>query len=134
MIKRLVNSYASNFLSSWTVLLIDVITVSGAFLFAYFVRFNFNYLVIDPFAVQIQVVIATAVYFISFLITGSYSGIVRHTGLSDVFRILKAVGLSLGGLIIINMMISFTGKQSVFFVPYSILILHFLLSLFFLLR
>ena len=130
MIKRLVTSYSSNFLSSWTVLFIDVLTVGGAFLLAYFIRFNFNYLVIDPFDVQIQILSTTSIYSLSFLLTRSYSGIVRHTGLSDVFRILKAVGIALGVLIAINIILNLSGKYSVFFVPYSILISHFLLSLF----
>jgi FlaA1/EpsC-like NDP-sugar epimerase len=130
MIKRLVTSYSSNFLSSWTVLFIDVLTVGGAFLLAYFIRFNFNYLVIDPYDVQIQILSTTSIYSLSFLLTRSYSGIVRHTGLSDVFRILKAVGIALGVLILVNIILSLSGKHSVFFVPYSILISHFLLSLF----
>lgn len=132
MIRRLVNSYSSNFLSSWTVLVLDVFTVGVAFLFAYIIRYNFNYLEIDPFNVQVQAVSTTSIYLLSFLLTRSYSGIIRHTGLSDVFRILKAVGLSLGILITINIVLSLSGKQSVFSVPFSILILHFLLSLFFL--
>ncbi len=130
MIKRFIVSYSSNFISSWTILVLDVFTVSCAFLLAYLIRYNFNYLLIDPFSVQIQVVSTTSVYFLSFLFTRSYSGIVRHTGLSDVFRILKSVALSLGLLISINIIVNFSGKESVFLIPYSILILHFLLSLF----
>ena len=132
MIKRFVDSYSSNFLSSWTVLVIDTITVGGAFILAYFIRYNFNYLQIDPFNVQIQLAGTTSVYLVAFLYTGSYSGIVRHTGLSDVFRILKAVGISLGLLLVVNFSIEFSEVQNAFYIPYSLLILHFLLSLFFL--
>jgi FlaA1/EpsC-like NDP-sugar epimerase len=130
MIKRFVSSYSSNFISSWTVLFLDVITVVGAFVLAYLVRFNFNYLLIDPFDVQIQMLSTTAIYLATFLIIRSYAGIIRHTGLSDVFRILKAIGIALGVLITTNVLLTFYGIQSIFYVPYSILILHFLLSLF----
>ncbi len=130
MIKRIVDSYSSNFISSWTVLILDTVTVIGAFVLAYFVRFNFNYLVIDPVNVQIQIVSTSSAYFLSFLAIRSYVGIIRHTGLSDVFRILKAVGISLGILILINIVLVSNDIKSSFIVPYSILILHFLLSLF----
>ena len=132
MFKRLLASYSGNFLSSYAVLVLDVLTVSGAFLLAYFIRYNFNYLVIDPFNVQIQLTCTTAIYFLSFILTGSYSGIVRHTGLSDVFRILKAAGLSLGVIIVLNIALYVRGVPGIFSIPYSIIILHFLLSLFFL--
>lgn len=130
MFKRFVNSYASNFLSSWTVLMLDVLTVGGAFILAYFIRFNFDYLQIDPFDVQIQILSTTSIYLFAFLFTGSYSGIVRHTGLSDVFRLLKATGLSLGILLTANFVLYFSGNENVFFMPYSVIVLHFLLSLF----
>jgi len=132
MIRRLVNTYSSNFLSSWTVLVMDIVTVVGAFILAYLVRFNFNYLQIDPFDVQIQIISTTAIYLLAFLFTGSYSGIIRHTGLSDVFRILKAVGMSLGVLLAINFVLEFSKGHNVFYIPYSVIVLHFLLSLFFL--
>jgi FlaA1/EpsC-like NDP-sugar epimerase len=130
MIKRFVSLYSSNFLSSWTILVLDVITTASAFIFAYLIRFNFNYLLIDPFEVQVQILSATSVYFVAFLFTGSYSGILRHTGLSDVFRILKAVSISLGFLLLLNIIFEIRFQESAFYVPYSVLVIHFLLSLF----
>ena len=132
MIKHLVNSYSSRFLSSWMVLVFDITTIAGAFVFAYLVRNNFNYLQIDPFEVQVQVVAITTIYSICFLITRSYSGILRHTGLSDVFRILSAVGISLLVIILGNILLTVSHELDVLIIPYSVIILHFLLSLFFL--
>ena len=132
MLKRLIASYSSNFLSSWVVLAIDIITVSGSFLFAYLIWFKFNYLVLDSVNVIIQLAITTIVYFFFFLLTRSYVGIIRHTGLSDAFRLLNAVSLSLAILIGLNIIFYISGNQDVYRISYSILIIHYLLSLFFL--
>ena len=99
---------------------------------AYLIRFNFNYIEIDPYEVRIHALTITSIYLISFLITSSYSGILRHTGISDVIRILKSGVISLSVLIVINLAIGFNGAGSIFYVSYSIIILHFLLSNFWL--
>jgi FlaA1/EpsC-like NDP-sugar epimerase len=57
---------------------------------AYFIRFNltldFN---IDMLLVQFPLLIVTSA--ISFLYTGSYKGVVRHTGFKDLTTIFNAV-------------------------------------------
>lgn len=130
MIKFFVNFYSKRFLSSWIVFVFDIITVSGSFILAYFLRFNFNYRIIDPFEVQIQLGLITLIYLLSFLIIKSYIGIIRHTGLSDAFRLLKATGFSLILLLITNITFTVLGIFEFIVIPYSILIIHFLLSLF----
>ena len=99
---------------------------------AYLIRFNFNYIEIDPYEVRIHALTITSIYLISFLITSSYSGILRHTGISDVIRILKSGVISLSVLIVTNLAIGFNGAGSIFYIAYSIIILHFLLSIFWL--
>ena len=110
----------------------DVGIVFISFLMAYLIRFNFNYIEIDPYEVRIHALTITSIYLISFLITSSYSGILRHTGISDVIRILKSGVISLSVLIVINLAIGFNGAGSIFYIAYSIIILHFLLSIFWL--
>ena len=110
----------------------DVGIVFISFLMAYLIRFNFNYIEIDPYEVRIHALTITSIYLISFLITSSYSGILRHTGISDVIRILKSGVISLSILIVTNLAIGFNGDGSIFYVSYSIIILHFLLSIFWL--
>ena len=110
----------------------DVGIVFISFLMAYLIRFNFNYIEIDPYEVRIHALTITSIYLISFLITSSYSGILRHTGISDVIRILKSGVISLSILIVTNLAIGFNGADSIFYIAYSIIILHFLLSIFWL--
>ena len=132
MIRYLIRTYSSSFISRWIILLMDVGIVFISFLMAYLIRFNFNYIEIDPYEVRIHALTITSIYLISFLITSSYSGILRHTGISDVIRILKSGVISLSVLIVINLAIGFNGAGSIFYVSYSIIILHFLLSNFWL--
>lgn len=87
---------------------------------------------IDPYEVQVQVAVITAIYSLFFLLIQSYSGILRHTGLSDVFGLLKAAALSLAILVLGNIILTISKTQEILIVPYSVLIIHFLLSLFFL--
>ena len=132
MIRYLIRTYSSSFISRWIILLMDVGIVFISFLMAYLIRFNFNYNEIDPYEVRIHALTITSIYLISFLITSSYSGILRHTGISDVIRILKSGVISLSVLIVINLAIGFNGAGSIFYIAYSIIILHFLLSIFWL--
>ena len=132
MIRYLIRTYSSSFISRWIILLMDVGIVFISFLMAYLIRFNFNYLEIDPYEVRVHALTITSIYLISFLITSSYSGILRHTGISDVIRILKSGVISLSVLIVTNLAIGFNGAGSIFYIAYSIIILHFLLSIFWL--
>ena len=132
MIRYLIRTYSSSFISRWIILLMDVGIVFISFLMAYLIRFNFNYFEIDPYEVRIHALTITSIYLISFLITSSYSGILRHTGISDVIRILKSGVISLSVLIVTNLAIGINGAGSIFYIAYSIIILHFLLSIFWL--
>ena len=132
MIRYLIRTYSSSFISRWIILLMDVGIVFISFLMAYLIRFNFNYIEIDPYEVRIHALTITSIYLISFLITSSYSGILRHTGISDVIRILKSGVISLSVLIVTDLAIGFNGVGSIFYIAYSIIILHFLLSIFWL--
>jgi len=132
MIRYLIRTYSSSFISRWIILLMDVGIVFISFLMAYLIRFNFNYNEIDPYEVRIHALTITSIYLISFLITSSYSGILRHTGISDVIRILKSGVISLSVLIVTDLAIGFNGVGSIFYIAYSIIILHFLLSIFWL--
>ena len=132
MFRYLIRTYSSSFISRWIILLMDVGIVFISFLMAYLIRFNFNYIEIDPYEVRIHALTITSIYLISFLITSSYSGILRHTGISDVIRILKSGVISLSVLIVTNLAIGFNGAGSIFYIAYSIIILHFLLSIFWL--
>lgn len=130
MIKSLVESYSSRFLSSWLVLIIDLVITGTAFILANLIRYNFDYAQIDPYNMQLEALILTGIYGFFFLITRSYAGILRHTGLSDVFRIAKAAGYAFLIVLIANSVLLQIAPKSGLIIPYSVITLHFLLGLF----
>ncbi len=73
----------------WGVLLIDIFLVLNAFIIAYLIRFNFNFQ-FGHYHLWPQLVLIAVLALLSFLVTGSYKGIVRHTGLSDAISVTKS--------------------------------------------
>jgi FlaA1/EpsC-like NDP-sugar epimerase len=130
MVKNLLDRFSQRFLSRWLVLLIDMSFIVILFHFAVYIRYNFEFDQIDLGLLVERNIFVGAVYFLSFFFTGSYKGIIRQTGFRDAYLIFKATGISLVVLLLFS---SFQGGNvlfEVFDMPRSILIIHFLLSLF----
>ncbi len=66
----------------WVVLLIDIFLVINSFILSYLIRFNFEFK-FGSHDIHYQIPLIAFLAFISFLITGSYKGIIRHTGIKD---------------------------------------------------
>ena len=127
MIKNYISNTATKYASKWLVLFIDVVIVSMSFILSYFVLFNLT-LKFDIEKLYIQLPIVALISLISFLIIGSYKGVVRHTGVRDVYNIFNAICLF---SIIIIVMVVLNRKFEVmnnFTVPLTIIIIHSLLS------
>lgn len=93
MIQKFVTNNAQRYASKWLVLCIDLITVAFSFVLSYLIRFNLTLnFEVDKLVFQLPLVIGAAL--ISFLIVGSYKGVVRHTGVRDVYNIFNAICLS----------------------------------------
>ncbi|MDV7187782.1 nucleoside-diphosphate sugar epimerase/dehydratase [Lutibacter sp. TH_r2] len=126
-VKRIIKSNTPR----WIVLLIDLYIVCNTFIIAYLVRFNFNF-DFDSSKLSVQLPIILVFSLISFLVVGSYKGIVRHTGFRDSLNIVFAAILLfsfLSGFVLLNREF----KLIPFFTfPISILVIHFLLNTFFL--
>ena len=127
MIKNLLkadNKYASR----WLVLAIDLVLVIQAFILAYLIRFNFSLnFEVSNFLYQIPFVFLLALG--SFLLIGSYKGVVRHTGQKDAVNVFFAVSI-LSCLIIavfINRQFNFLDSATI---PISIIVIHYLLNVF----
>jgi len=127
MIQSYFSNNANRYASKWLVLLIDVITVSVSFFLAYWIRFdlsmNFN---VEKLYTQLPFVAFVAL--ISFLIVGSYKGVVRHTGVRDVYNLFNAVCTCSILLIILVLLNGELGILEKFTIPRSIIIFHSLLS------
>jgi len=127
MIKNYLVSNAHRYASKWLVLAIDVFLISISFILAYVIRFNLT-LDFKSEDLFIQLPIVAAIAVISFMSTESYKGVVRHTGVRDVYKIFNAICLSsilTIFLVIINRQLEFVDN---FTIPLGIIIIHSLLA------
>ncbi len=127
MIKNYLTNNVQKYASKWLVFGIDLATIAFAFVLSYLVRFNLTLgFDIDMLLMQLPCIIAIAA--VSFLVTGSYKGVVRHTGVRDVYNIFNAICLSS----VLTIFFVLTNRQFVllenFTIPLSIIIIHSLIG------
>ena len=129
MIRHFFLKNLQKYASRWLILIIDVFLVSISFILAYFVRFNASFdFEAQKLTYQIPLVIILSL--LSFLIVGSYKGVIRHTGTRDVFNVFLAATLftTLTFLVLAtNIIFNFFSK---FTIPISIIIIHYLINIF----
>jgi FlaA1/EpsC-like NDP-sugar epimerase len=127
MIKNYLINNAHRYASKWLVLAIDVFLISVAFVMSYCIKFNLTFeFDIDKLIMQFPVV--TIIALVSFFVIGSYKGVVRHTGVRDVYNIFNAICLS--SIITIFMVIlnrQFNMLED-FTIPLAIIIIHSLIG------
>ncbi len=113
-------------LPRWIIILIDLIIVFFSSLLAFLLRFNFDYSRLDTYEVNKGILIFTFFCFLSSLITRSYAGIVRYTGIQDAGRILGTIFIGSMFTLITNFVFfEINGK---YLVPISVIIIAFLSS------
>ena len=125
------NKYLSGwFLPRWLVLAFDLFVVTAAFQFAYLVRFGFDYGRVEEHITINQTIFVVALYLIFFLLTKSFSGIIRHSGVDDAVKIISASLIS--GFVIFISSINFVNHQDgplSDFIPKGVILIHSLLVL-----
>lgn len=127
MIQNYLTSQAYRYASKWLVLAIDLFIVGIAFIWSYFIRFNLTLdFDVDKLFVQLPIVVFIA--FLSFIITGSYKGVVRHTGVRDVYNLFNAICLSSILSIFMVIVNRYFNFMEDFTIPLSIVIIHSLIS------
>tara|TARA_R110001583_G_scaffold3210_2_gene20919 strand:- start:509 stop:2395 length:1887 start_codon:yes stop_codon:yes gene_type:complete len=113
----------------WLVLVIDVYIVLNTFVLSYLIRFDFS-ISFDTSKFMLQLPVVIIFSLLSFIIVGSYKGIIRHTGIKDSLNVLVA-NLLLFGLLVGAVMLSNQFKlMPDLTIPRSILVIHFLLNVF----
>lgn len=123
MIQTLLRNNLNKYASKWLVLTIDLLTISISFVISYFIRFNLTLnFDTNKLIIQLPVVIISAL--IAFLFVGSYKGVVRHTGVRDVYKLFNAICLSsilMITMVLVNREVNFSDK---FTIPLGIIIIH----------
>jgi FlaA1/EpsC-like NDP-sugar epimerase len=129
MIRKFFLKTLNKYASKWFVLLVDAFLVLVSFFIAYFIRFNVS-LNFDFSILINQIPFIIVFSFLSFLTIGSYKGIIRHTGIRDAFNVFIATTfLSL----IVSLAVTFNSFLSIFdwfFIPKSIIAIHYLVTTF----
>ena len=118
----------NKYTSRWVVLLIDLSITMQAFFLAYLIRFNFklNFESQDIIP-QLPFVFALAV--ISFVLVGSYKGIVRHTGIKDAISVFWSSTLLMGLILLSTLAVRYFESFQEYGIPLGIIFIHYLLNI-----
>lgn len=115
----------------WIIFLIDVSITFVSIILAFLLRFNFN--VPSEYISKLYFIIPLilGVRIVSFLISKTYAGIIRHTSIKDIERILVVVSSGSIALTIINLSADAVFGQPQI-IPYSIILIEFISTVYFL--
>ncbi|GGW63182.1 FlaA1/EpsC-like NDP-sugar epimerase [Winogradskyella epiphytica] len=132
MLINFLNKISQKYASKWLVLLFDIAIVIVTFFLAYLIRFNFQ-IEFDLITVIYQIPYVVVISAISFIAVGSYKGVVRFTGFKDIVNIIIGANI-LATILIFFTFISrrFFYEESIFDVSGSIIYIHLLLNILFL--
>lgn len=125
---RLIRSL--HILPRWLVLLIDIFVLTFSVLLAYLLRFNFDlaHFLSSGFALgSISFLICSVA---AILFTKSYSGIIRHTGVQDGYRIVYTSTLGIILTLILNYIYRY--QTGVALIPLGVIVMAYLNSITFL--
>lgn len=117
-------------LPRWTIIVIDIVILLFSTLLAYLLRFNFDYYRLDSLDVNSGILVFVFLCFVTSLVTRSYAGIVRYTGMQDGGRIL----LTIFSASILTFFVSFLKYKfsGTYLIPNSVIIIAFLNAILFL--
>ena len=130
MYKFLYRYFSDRFLSKWVVLAFDTFMVGATFHYAYLIRFGFDYSEVEKYINIKQSIMVVLTYSIFFFLIKSFSGIIRHSGVDDASRIIKA-SLFAGFITFITSVLILEYELDKFnlFIPKGVIIIHSLLVL-----
>lgn len=118
-------------LPRWIIIIIDLGLSLFAASLAYLLRFNFELVGVFASTFYTGVAIFVGFSFLASMITGLYAGIIRYTGIEDGLRVASTMGLATLLVTILNTLIIWQTGRSL--IPYSVIIIAFLVSVFLLL-
>jgi FlaA1/EpsC-like NDP-sugar epimerase len=128
MLRRLLQNISHKYASKWLVMLFDLIIVALTFVAAYIIRFNFK-LDFDALVMFKQIPFVVLAALISFLLVGSYKGVVRFTGFKDVVNIIIGLNILATILIVSTFFSRRFNYDSIFNISGSIIYIHLLLNI-----
>jgi FlaA1/EpsC-like NDP-sugar epimerase len=109
----------------WIVFGLDNLAVFLIFLFAYILRFNFVLTDFEPKLALTRHLLAVSIYAAFELVFRSYSGLIRHTTIIDIFIVFMATSSSLIVLLGLTLLGRKMGWGVTFNIPISIILIHY---------
>ncbi|MDO3693617.1 nucleoside-diphosphate sugar epimerase/dehydratase [Wenyingzhuangia sp. chi5] len=125
--KKYIIEKISNNIPRYLVLLIDLLIVTINFILTYFILENFSR-EIDYIKLLIQLPYILVVALISFLIVGSYKGVIRYTGLRDTISLYTSITLMSVLFALVNYANERLNISAHYILPFSYIIVLFLLN------
>jgi len=122
--------YNLKILPRWVIIAIDLAFIGLAALMGYLLRFNFSVSDIIKNDFFTGVILQVACGFVAIVISNSYKGIIRYTGLQDGVRIFYMLMLNLALVSGFNLIYFY--NIGVNLIPYSVIFISFLASFLFL--
>jgi len=113
----------------WIIFLIDLLICTFSIIIAYLLRFNFTIPINELQLLPKVLIIVLSVRILSFIIAKTYAGIVRYTSTRDAVRIFLVLTAGSVFFIIINI-ISFYFVNKTFQIPFSIISIDYLFTVF----
>ncbi len=123
--RKALNFFNRYSVPKWLVFTGDLTLVFLAFLVAYLLRFNFN-IPQDRLDIFIwQGLIVTAVYALFCLALRSYSGLIRHTTLTDISLVFAVTTCSAIVLVLFSLLGNWLHWADILAIPQSIILIHY---------
>lgn len=120
--RRIFHNYS---MPRWLVFILDSGAIFLAFLFSYLLRFNFEIAAVDFSMAIRQSLVVLGVYGLFEILFKSFSGLIRHTTIRDIFNVLMATTSSVMLLTIVSIISGYTGHSGILAIPVSIIMIHF---------
>lgn len=117
-------------LPRWVIIFIDLFFIAFSTILAYLLRFNFSIAELNANNYWGGVALYTGFGLLSILLTNSYKGIIRYTGIEDGSRIFYMVILNMALVSVTNLVLFYNTQQNL--IPYSVILITFLSSFLFL--
>lgn len=117
--------YTKYSLPTWIVFSVDNLAVFIAFLFSYLLRFN---LVFQDYSFRLSfyhALLGVSAYAVYYFIFRTYSGLLRHTTIIDIFNLLISSTFSLFTLLGLSVLGRLVGWSEILIIPISILLIHY---------
>jgi len=128
MRRIILKALEKRYLPRWIILLNDLAVISSMFVLAYFLRYNLEAQYVKLNNMLLQMLAGLPFLVLGYILFKPHEGIIRHSTTYDVFKIIKAHLVITFGFVVITVWAR--SYNSNFVVPWSVIIVHFFVSVF----